>query len=282
MRPRPRHLTSAAILSSVGTTGCTVHPAPEDLDQLMRTLWSDVTERRDDLLRRDVATIDDILDLSNLDKGESRGSQSDLLPEDIADIAFLTPSGDPAEPPDPALATGIHIIDEIPCTETQLLDVMLEPDQNEIYGVYETYSRTYDGDPQDFRDGKVDIMTWKGDIDAFIPFPVISTYTYAFRAEARRVELDEGTGFLTRTWMPTPSTWDKDGPEFDQDYQLEVWRPSADGKSFLHIYPVWRVMKAAGFDMETAGMQNITLEQMEKWDQRTAELCTEGLHPADP
>lgn len=260
---------------------CNVEPAPENVDQLMRTLWSDVTERRDDLLRRNLGVIEDVLDLSELEKTDARGSQQHLRREDVETLVFLSTSGEPTDAPDTTAATGIHLIDRIPCTEDQLLDVMLEPDQDWIYGTYESYERTYDDDPEAFRNGEVDQLTWSGRIEAFIPFPVGATYTYNFRAEARRVDLEQGTGFLTRTWMPTPSTWDKEGPEFEQDYQLEVWRPTLDGEAMIHIYPVWREMKAAGFSMESEGMQSITLGQMAKWDQRTGELCQEGLHGAD-
>jgi len=258
---------------------CQVHPAPEDLDSLMRTLWSDVTERRDDLLRRDLATIDEILDLDAIADRSIEGTQTSLLPEDVADITFLTAKGAPAQPPDISEAIGLHIIDRIPCTEAALLDVMLHKDQMEIYGSYDAYERTYDDDPEAFRNGEVDQLTWTGSIDATIP--LAGTYTYDFRAEARRVSLDEGTGFLTRTWMPTPATWTKEKPIFDQDYQLEVWRPTADGEAMIHIYPVWRVMEALGFTMSDTPMQTTTLSQMAKWDRRTGELCTEGLHPAN-
>lgn len=275
--PGAKRAATAAIAS-----GCTVHPAPTDLDSLMRTLWSDVDRGRDDVLRRDLAAIDDLLDLDALGRGEARGSQGNLTDDSVSDLTFLTPDGAPADPPDVSLATGLHLIGEVPCTEGPLLDVMLYPDQGEIYGNYAGYFREYDDDPEAFRRGEVDRLSWSGEIQAFIPFPVGATYTYFFIAQVRRVALDSGeSAYLTRTWMPTPAAWDKDGPAFEQDYQLEVFMPIPDRDAMLHVYPIWRVMRAAGFDMEVSGMQVVTLDQMAKWDRRTGELCTKGLHPAE-
>lgn len=260
-------------------SACSVRPAPEDLDTLLRTLWADAGTASDAQLSVDLSAVPQVVDMEQARSRQGiRGNQGPLQSLDIEEFDFFTPDGEPTRPPIED-AVGIHLISQAPCTESALLDILLYPDQMELYGSYESYSRTYDDDPNAFRSGQFDRMRWRGQIETFIPFPVGATYLYDFRTELRRVDTADGTVYVTRTWMPAPATWDREGPSFEQDYQLEVWIPDASGEQMLQLYPVWRQMRAGGFEMSNEGMQFITLDQMAKWGRRTAELCEQGLHP---
>ncbi len=245
---------------------------------MLTDAWRAFDDEGDESLQEVVRDAFQVLDVEAL--GRVDGSQDPMTEEDLEGLYFETLGGDALPAPDPTLTRPLYLADRLRCSLEAYERVLLYHDQNELYGKYEGYSRSFDGDPKTFANGTVDRFSWSGQLITFVPLS--GTYVYDFETEARRFTLPDdadvvGTeGFIVRTWLPRPAVWDNEGLTFNQDYQLELYIPIA-ADELLHIYPVWREFVTASGDMSNDLVASLTLWQMGLWDDRTSELCEQGL-----
>jgi hypothetical protein len=244
---------------------------------MLSDAWRAFDEEGDEAL---VAAVEDALGLFDVEAlGRVDGGHDPLSREDLTGLTFTTPDGEPTDAPDPSGARALYLVDRLGCSLEAYERILVHPDQNELYGKYDAYSRTYDIDRERFTSGRTDRISWSGEIVTSIPLN--GAYTYRFRSETRRFLVPEGLGlpagpaFASRTWLPFPAAWDAGDNSFDQDYQLELFVP-LDDASLLHVYPVWRQMKTSIGDMDTPFVASTTLLQMGLWDDQTTRLCEEG------
>lgn len=249
-----------------GLTGCRgVDPAPDDLDGILHWFWDNGDAASDDDFGESIATLHEVAGAS-LEEA-SDGQVSRLSAEQVTIV-----DGSPGV--DPANAAGIFLLNPYACEADQLERILIHLAQDELYeGVYDTYDRRYTSDDGAFRGGDAESLTWDVDIAASI---LGSGYTEAIRGSIRRVETSTGTAFLTRTWLTEPAEFEGGNKSWPQDWQLEVYYEPEPGR-IVHLYGMWREMDlGSGLSMEGEGVQRVTLNNLEDWDDETEVLCAEG------
>lgn len=260
------------------TAACKVEEAPATTDELFHRLWAAFPVEAEvdmDLL---VASVPDVVDLDALRDDHEQGTQTPLSPDEIADLPFVDADGAPTAPPDPALATPLYVIDRFPCAGDRLEEILTFPDQNAIYGTYETYERRFRDDRQAFLDGDTDVLVWDGTIEV----SNLIKYSYDFQTELRRIPVGEDLDvpgnvvWMTRNILPTPADWKGSDGYFKQDYQLELFIP-VEGGDLVHLYPVWRELMALNMTLDQPGAATINFNQTISFDKTTAKTCEDGL-----
>jgi len=250
-----------------------VDDTPPDLDALMHAAWAawDAPGPLDDL----ALDLDAVIDQDNLPKDGQRGNPSRLTPPEIASLPL-------EHDPDPALARGISLVHRFPCADLDTLAAVLShPDQDAIYGDYDTYLRTFDADRDAFLDHLTDRLTWTAEATA--SNLALGAYEQTLIGGLRRLPLtadhpfSEDAFLLARTFLPTPAITQRDNVSFDQDYQIEVYLPLPGG-DILHVYGIWRqiTMGLLG-DMESDTVANVILTNLAGWDRKTSEACAAGV-----
>lgn len=252
-----------------------VQEAPEDLDQALHDLWTTYPAGDDDALAVIVGAIPELVDVDAIAEREGwqDGAQSPLSDEEVA----LAEGSEMAL--NAAAAIPLFTLSRYRCDLAHHEDVLVYHDQNELYDVYDGYSRTYIDDAAAYLAGDLARAEWRGTIDATIP--TLGSYGYGFRSGIRRVELEDGEALVTRTFMESPAVWDNETPTFPQDYQIEAFVPV--GEDIVHLYGVWREMDLGWMgDMNDTVVARTTINQMFKWDENTEVLCADGVPATSP
>lgn len=252
-----------------------VEETPPDLDALLHAMWQGWDAADDATLAQVAVDLEAVIDEAALAEQAERGNPTRLSQAEI-NLVPLT------HDPDPAAARGIHLLNRFPCADLDLLEAILTyDDQDALYGDYDSYSRAFDADRDAFLDGDADRLTWVADAAA----SNIATggYTEVLHGGLRRVPLPDGHPFAearalyARTFIPEAAITERENVSFEQDYQIEAYLPWAGG-DVVHVYAIWRQISMGTLgDMESDVVANITLNNMEGWDRKTAELCEEGL-----
>lgn len=241
--------------------GCKVEPAPEDINGLTRWFWTEYELATDE----DVAEAIEHLHTALNDGAVSdplTGELTDLSAEEVAHVLL-------DEGTDPSLARGFFLAYRYPCTLDALAPILAYQDQNALYPVYDAYDRVYTSDAEAFANGSTPTISWEVTITTTL---LGTTYTEVPHGGVR----DAGEALIARTWLPSPAVFEDSDWSFEQDYQIEAWYEPVPGE-LVHLYGIWRWMDLGGVDMNSDGMLNTTLNNMQDWDDRTAELCATGL-----
>lgn len=252
-------MTRLALLTLL--VGCKVEPAPEDIDGLTRWFWTEYEPATDAEITEAIEHLHTALD--NGDVTDARtGELTDLSAEDLAGVTV--PEGT-----DPTIARGFFMAYRYDCTLEALAPILTYQDQNELFGVYDAYSRVYTSDAAAFDSGAAATISWEVTITTTL---LNTTYTEIARGGVRRT----ADALVSRTWLTEPATFEDSDWSFDQDYQIEAWYEPTPGE-VVHLYGIWRWMALGSVDMDSDGMLNTTLNNMQDWDDRTAEYCASGL-----
>ncbi|MCB9766167.1 MAG: hypothetical protein H6739_40700 [Alphaproteobacteria bacterium] len=247
-------------------TGCGVEPTPEDLDGLIHRLWLSYDAASDAELAETIDALYAELGADTLSDAVT-GEVSDLTAESL-DVVGLSDGRDPTLP------RGFSLAYTYPCTLTDLEPILYHLPQDTLYeGVYDSYDRRYTSDLDAFTAREAPQITWSADITATL---LNKSYFEHIDGGLRYVGDPERPALLGRTVLPEPAAFDDEDWSFDQDYQLELWVERAPGE-IAHLYVIWRHMVLGGLSTEDDGVVNTSLRNMEDWDDRTAELCAEGL-----
>lgn len=270
------------LIATLLTAACKVEEAPATTDELFHRLWSAFpveAEADMDLLIGSVPANVDLDTLVSEDWDNApRGNQTHLSPDEIAGLPFEDADGNPLAPPDPSLATPLYLIDRFPCDGATLEAILTYPDQNALYKTYDGYERRFESDRDAFLDGSTDTLGWDGTIEV----ASVISYVQEFHTDLRRVTVGEDAGvpgdtvWITRNVLPRPAEWKGSDGYFKQDYQLELFMP-VPGGDLVHLYPVWREMKAAGSTLDDPILRGINFSQTISFDKTTARLCAEGV-----
>jgi len=252
--------------------GCkTVDPAPEEFDALMHYFWNQVDNSPDALLIEGIQNLDNAIQSATL-QDASDGSLTSLSLEEVA-IAQNSR--------DPELASGIYLLNPFVCDVETLTELILHLDQQMVYpDIYDAYTRTYIGSRQDFLDGETHRLGWTLDYGATV---LGTSYTATTHSTFRRISMDaqqtlwtHGDVLLWKVFLTDPADFGKSGKSLTQDYQIDLYFPYED--RIIHAYGIWREGDyGTGFTTDTAAVQRITLNNLEKWDRGTEELCATGV-----
>lgn len=251
-----------------------VEPAPRDQDALVHRFWAGFAVDDDASMQEALRALEEVTDEVAVQDEHTEGESTRLSAEEQALVPL---EGEPR--PDPAAARGLTVTYGYTCDMADLADVLVFADQNAVYDVYDDYARHFDEDTAPFIAGTDPSTGWNGDIAATIP--LFGSYDYEFRTELRRVPLPDdfpeaGDAILARTFMVSPAAWSKENGGFPQDYQIEIYYPSAG--AVVHFTGIWREMNVSPeLTMEGDIVIRTTVSQMIKWDDTTEKVCAEGL-----
>lgn len=270
------HLVFACVLALNGCTAClnnTPPPvAPDELDANLRWWWVNAATLKD------MELLDGAAKLGVAGKADTRTTPSKGQMRNRLEKADLEVVG-LSEVNDPATARGIFIVNTYACTLDKLQGILIALDQKAQYdGVYDAYTRTYTSDADAFTSGASNTLTW--DVTVKASLPINDAYTSQLKGGIRRITVPAGSMvkgpvLVTRTWLTEPAKFgDGSSSYFRQDYQVEIYWEQEPGKIF-HAYGMWREIKVGGFNLtiEDNGFMNIVLDNLVKWDEKTAELC---------
>lgn len=271
----------ALLLTLPGLLACKkVEEIPADLDGVMHYLWQELEDGEEPTLGAGVQNLHTALGGDALQEATD-GSISRLSADEVEPLGVTDR--------DPADAAGIFLGNVIHCALPTVVEIFTWPDQAGLYeGVYESYTRTYDGDLDAFLDGETDVLTFQIDYESKV---LGSSYTAHTLAYVRRVSaaaaveeglLDEGQAafaeaYLARFHAPEPAQFEEGSNKtFEQDYQLEIYWDRGAAET-LHAYAMWRQADwGSGFTSEDEGVQRLLLNGMEDWDKDTDRICAEG------
>ncbi len=255
---------------STGVACKSVDPAPADLDGLLHWFWQKGGDGQDEELQDGVDNAFAIVDLDALADGPQDGSLSRLTDAET-DLVGIT--GQPAEE-----AVGLYMVNLVDCDLDTLEPILWDQRQDQLYpGIYDDYQRTYTSSLDDYADRLSPTLTW----DFWYVGSYLGTsYEASPVGGIRHVpgnDDDSDPVVLARTWMPDPAVFDGGNKSYEQDYQVEVYA-DAGGGQLLHLYGIWREADyGTGFTSENEGVQRLLLNALADWDERTEELCRDGL-----
>lgn len=267
------------LMALVMGSGCKkVEPAPKELDDLFHYGWSLFESGEDEELAQAVV---------NFHAALEGDAMEDALDGNISALSLDETGLVGREEVDPALAIGMYIARPVACDLDSLVDILVAPNQDELYdGVYDEYSRDYAEEPDAFAGGELETLSWDLEYTSSL---LGATYTATADGMLRRVPVLEGTdaegGELSpygesiwfRSYAPGPAEFEGDNNKnVNQDYQLEAFWEPEPGR-ILHVYAMWREANyGSGYDTASEGVQRIIVNNMASWDDNTEVLCEEG------
>lgn len=239
-------------------TGCLnsapLPPAPEDLEGNVAWLWNHGLESSNDELADALAKLE-AAGAAVRREGPMKGELKVLSAEQLTGLGL-------SWEPNLARARGMYIATALPCTLSQVEDVLRSPNQMEKYpGTYERYERTLLSENE-----------WSAEIDSKI---LVDAFTHTLRSTLRKEE--KRSSLLLRTFMPGPAVFKSGSTTFEQNYELEMFVPR-DEVELLHVYGVWRDVQIPllGLSTRDNNMLNAIIDNMLQRDARTRELCLES------
>ncbi|MGC6491511.1 MAG: hypothetical protein ACON5B_01610 [Myxococcota bacterium] len=271
---------------TIRTAGCLVlamlagckpyEPVPAEFDALVHRAWElwDVGSAEDmEALASAFTTVAPTHPASD---GPLRGSMARLTPAQ-RDVVPLEPrplADGTVGLPDPADAAPMLVLNRFECTMAQFEPTVYHLAQDEIFGFYDSYDRTYTSSLEDYLSGVNDRITWDVELEATVT--LAGSYTETLSGGLRRAETAEGTLFLTRTWIPRPAVWASENKSFDQDYQINLYMQETDD-SIVHLQGVWRHLDLGALGTtESEFVVNTLMSSSIDWDRDTEKLCAEG------
>lgn len=243
--------------------------------------WADDADALAPAVRAMVALLDeDALATEHAEGEQRRFTEADL---DVVDLHAPPDDDGSWSRPDPALARPVFLATRFACALDQLESVLIDLHQDELYAdAYLAYERTYLTSDAAYLARTTDRLDWS--VQTRSSYPTAGEFTEDILGGIRRLPLpdvdDADVGgdawLLARTWIPFPAARDNDKIAFDQDYQLELYVPWGDG-DIVHLYGLWRQLDTPFGDFEGDLVPRLTVTNLVKWDDQTAELCAAGL-----
>ena len=241
-----------------------VEPAPEDLDGLFHFFWQEAEEGSTEELEAAQ------LNLEVAAKGSSlteplKGTITDLSNEEAALVDVDV---------DASISAGMFLINPVACTLEQIDRTIWWQKQDELYPDYQNYKRDYLTDIDAYTSGESDRVSWTTSYTA--GNILTGDYDSTVLGSLRKVVGAEHTFLIARAWIPAPAVFVKEGPVFDQDFQMEIFYASGD--HLVHAYPLWRHLDiGSGLSTDDPGFQGTLLNELVAYDRDTEQLCADGI-----
>lgn len=270
---RSSRITLAAIALLVTASCAEPQPAPEDLDGVARFLfdrWLPADEAPD---VSDVELADAVVKVHAALGGDElveaqKGTLANLTQAELDAVGLS--DRDPNKP------QGMFIANVVHCTLSQMEEILLTPDQLSLYPEgYAQYSRAYvEGTPESH-------PRWTTTYQSGENALVTNQFTAVVESGLRIVpdlgpeQSPFGRALVLRVHLPEPATFESDGSEFTDDYQIETFSERAPGE-LVHFYAIWRYMRLGILGDSYDGIFiDQTTQGMLDWDARTDELCAQ-------
>ena len=271
--PRMPRLALAAIALCALCACPQPDAAPEDLDGAARFLFDRWLATDVEPAISDVELADAVVKVHEAVGGDTlseaqKGTLGNLTQSEVEAVGL--PERDPDKP------QGMYIANLVRCTLDQMEEILLTPDQLSLYPEgYAEYSRAYHEDTPEAHPRWA--TTYKSGENAL----VTNQFTAVVESGLRIVpdlgaEVSPfGRALVLRVHLPEPATFEYEGSEFTDDYQIETFAERAPGE-LVHFYAIWRYMRLGILGDSYDGVFiDQTTQGMIDWDQRTDELCAQ-------
>ncbi len=249
-----------------------VEPAPVDLDGLLHHFWQNARHGDEESLAQGAI---------NLHSAALAGSLEDpldgllsSLDEQETDLAGL------AREVNPSQAVGLFMVNPLACRLESVEAIAIFLEQGKLYDTFESYSRSYTSDLQAYQQRSADRLTWE--VSYEVDIPLAGIYQAQLAGGARWVPAlsDDLSpyGPLLVTWsvLTEPAVFEDPENVFDQDWRVEIFYEPSAGRT-IHAEGLWRHMEAGVVSTDSENIQRMILNGLADWDERTEELCAEGL-----
>ena len=262
------------MVAVLGATACAKPaPAPADLDGLARFLFDRWHPPDEDPAISDAELADALGKIHDVLGGDTlsepvKGTMANLTQAELDAVAL---SGH-----DPNTPQGMYIADIVHCTLEQIEEITLTPDQLSLYPeAYAAYSRVYvEGTPAYH-------PRWATTYTSAENALITNQFTATVQSGLRQVpdlgpELSpHGRGLVSRIFLPEPATFEHEGAELTDDFQVETFTERAPGE-LVHFYGLWRYMRLGILgDSYDSLFIDQTTQALIDWDEKTDELCAE-------
>lgn len=245
-----------------------VDPADATLDSLLHELWLHAEDGTASELAERMNQVDEKIGQGDQLEDPLEGTLSKLNEEEVAVVGVDV---------DPSIAAGLFLINPVACDFDRIERNMWWQKQEELYPDYEAYKRTYTSDIDAYLDRSSDTITWNTTYTA----NSFLTYDSTLSGSMRFIDAPESTLgpiLLARAWITEPAIFEKDGPVFDADFQMEIWYTVGD--HVLHVYPLWRHLDLGlgdSLNTNNENFQGTLLAELVKYDEDTEKLCEENI-----
>lgn len=268
-----RRASLLLVLALLGGACAEPQPAPEDLDGAARFLFDRWWPADEDPAISDVELADAVVKVHDAVSGDDlaepqKGTLANLTQAEVDAVGLS--DRDPNKP------QGMYIANLVRCTLDQVEEILRNPDQLSLYPEgYAEYSRSYhDGTPETHPRWTT---TYKSGENAL----VTNQFTAVVESGLRLVpdlgaeQSPHGRALVLRVHLPEPATFEYDGSEFTDDYQIETFAERAPGE-VVHFYGIWRYMRLGVLGDSYDGVFiDQTTQGMLDWDRRTDEICAQ-------
>jgi hypothetical protein len=247
--------------------------APKDLNGLARFFFNKFKPAEgEDPSTSDIELQDAIAKTHTVVKGDELSSDEPMqgtlenLTQEEVDTAGLELKASKGQ--------GMFIANIIHCDLQELKDIVLTPDQLDLYPeAYAEYERDFDADVPDY------LPTWTVTYTSAENALITNQFTANVKTGLRTVPATEdaefGTALVRAGFVPEPATFENpsDEVEFSFDFQVETYHERKKGE-VVHFYGMWRYMKLGvlGDSYDQVFIEQ-TLGGMIDWDKKTDELC---------
>lgn len=247
-------------------SGCSVDPAPKELNPLARWFWVNYDGASDEQVHEAIRNLHALvgndytdplqLTLDRLQPGD------DVAPE-------LSGKADVVK------ARGLFVYNKIKCPIEKIEKMFISLDQDGLHGGYDKYERHYESNVDDYLNRKTLNVLYRS---IFTISVLGSEYTAEMPGGTRWIAAEEGASslggkaFLTRGYMPKPAAVKKDSDYVRQNYQTQLFYELEPGV-VMHMIADWREMSLAGFDSEGDILPSTTLSTLLDGDDDYEDNC---------
>ena len=253
---------SLALALALTLTGCkAVEPAPKELDDLFHWFYDMYEEGTDEQLAEGVRNLHDVI--GDVDEDEPMDGSITRLSQDQVDASGRSDAK-------ASNMLGIYSVGIVGCSVDGMEDILTYEHQDELFDVYETYSRDYTSSKKAYLDRDTNVVEWDA---SYTTSAIGSEFGADLEEGVRRVpKLDEeqspfGAFLLLKRVMPEAADFGDSDKTFKQDYKVEIYYKRARGQ-MVHSHGMWRQADfGAGFDQDSEGVQRLLLNGMHDWDE---------------
>lgn len=273
-----RFVSALTVSLLVTVTGCPpeeLEPAPEDIDDPIRAFWTHFGDEQPDVLNQAVDTfVAHLLDCeaSGAETPEcdlENGLSTTMLTDE--DVAEVVEDGRMEEYPTAEewdTAVSVVVGRRMPISVDIIEDVLIGPDQQEIFPHFEQYERTYLTSRSDYEDGTDEFLRTVNDVTSSY---IITTASYTLWLDMRQWTWAYGETdrrvVCIRSWLHEDATFPSEGMTMAFTFSMEVLIPYVGDDE-----QTWRTMALwAHADIED------TEEKPGFWEEQLAEGTIDGF-----
>ncbi len=199
----------------------------------------------------------------------------------------------PRPPGDPRDASGVIAVAELPCRWKQAEDLLVRPDQDEVFTDFDYYNRTYVNsrrsyddarkddafptqriplDPEDLNDvSEVLLMTENATSGTEMGVTIEFDLNMHARHGQFEVLGEQARASLFVTWMPDRAEAEGGVNTMEQSYTFEV-DLERNGET-LWVYGSWAEVRTAVFDSDSTTLLAVSANKAQGTAKRMADIC---------